>query len=125
MTAALDFLGSKAQGWKIPAATLATASAQVKEILAFFTKVYPQDAGGTLRVSFNGLDFGIAVACSGDRVPAVVQTAPPPAIPASGLDNEEAAAVRGLRDFLRSLTADRKRAKQRGGQITISLFYVV
>jgi hypothetical protein len=51
------------------------------------------------------------------------QIAPASATPASELDSEEAAAVFGLRDFLRSLTADRKSARQRAGRVRISLAY--
>ena len=44
MTAALEFLRDKAQGWKVPAETIATAADQTEGVLAFFSKVHPHDA---------------------------------------------------------------------------------
>lgn len=41
------------------------------------------------------------------------------------LDDEEAAAFAGLRDFLHSLAADRKMARERNGRITVRLSYAV
>ena len=123
MTAALEFLRDKAQGWKVPAETIATAADQTEEVLAFFSKVHPLDASGALRVSFNGLDFGVAVVCHGRQVPSLPEIALVPAFPKSEIDNEEAAVFAGLKDFLRGLIADRKSAKQRDGLVKVSLFY--
>jgi xanthine permease XanP len=125
MAATLDFLRTRARDWKIGASTIATAARETEEVLAFLDRVHPRDAGGTMRLSFNGLDFGITVVCVGGHLPALPVTAPAAAAPASELDSEEAAAIFGLQDFLRSLTADRKRARQRGGRVRISLLYTV
>jgi hypothetical protein len=125
MTAAIDFLCDKAQGWKVPAATAAIAIAQTQEIMAFFAKVHPLDAGGEPQVSFNGLDLGIGVVCHGGHRPALPETTPTPALPQSEIENEEAAAFLGLRDFLRSLIADRKSVEQQVGRVRISFLYAV
>jgi xanthine permease XanP len=125
MTAAIDFLRDKAEGWKVPAATAAIAIAQTQEIMAFFAKVHPLDAGGELQVSFNGLDLGIGVVCHGGHRPALPETTPTPALPQSEIENEEAAAFLGLRDFLRSLIADRKSVEQQVGRVRISFLYAV
>jgi hypothetical protein len=61
-----------------------------------------------LQVSYNGLDFGIAVMCHGGQHPTLPATTRQPALPRSDIENEEAAAFLGLKDFLRSLIADRK-----------------
>ena len=39
------------------------------------------------------------------------------------LDDEEAAAFAGLRDFLHSLAADRKLAREHNGRVTVRLSY--
>jgi uncharacterized protein YacL (UPF0231 family) len=39
------------------------------------------------------------------------------------LDDEEAGAFAGLRDFLHSLAADRKLAREHNGRITVRLSY--
>ena len=123
MGSAIDFLHDKARGWKVPAQTIATAAAQTQEVLAFLTKVHPRDAGGELQVSYNGLDFGIAVVCHGGQQPALPATTRQPALPRSDIENEEAAAFLGLKDFLRSLIADRKSVDQRNGRLRIRLVY--
>ena len=124
-TAAINLLRNTARGWKVPAETIATATAQTEEILAFFAKVHPLDAGGELQISFNGLDLGISVVCHGGHRPALPETTFTPALPQSEIENEEAAAVLGLKDFLRSLRADRKSVEQRVGSVRISLLYAV
>jgi NCS2 family nucleobase:cation symporter-2 len=120
---AIAFLHDKARGWKVPAQTVATAVAQTQEVLAFLTKIHPRDAGGELQVSYNGLDFGIAVVCHGGQHPALPATTRQPALPRSDIENEEAAAFLGLKDFLRSLIADRKSVDHRNGRLRIRLLY--
>jgi xanthine permease XanP len=123
MTAALEFLRDKAHGWKVPGETIATSVAETRGVLAFFATVHPLDAGGDLRASYNGLDFGVDVVCRGGRLPELPTTATAPARPASVMENEEAAAFLGLKDYLRSLTANHKSARQRDGRVRISLLY--
>jgi hypothetical protein len=43
----------------------------------------------------------------------------------SELDNEEAAAIVGLRNFLRGLAMDRQRVKMQKGQVRVRLCYTV
>jgi xanthine permease XanP len=125
IAAALDFVRAQAGAWQIAAGRVATAATETQEVLAFCARAHPRDVGGTVRLSFNGLDFGVTVDCLGGHLPALAPTAPAEAPPASELDSEEAAAVFGLHDFLRSLTADRKFARARAGRVRISLFYTV
>ena len=125
MADAIEFMRNSAQGWKVPAQTTAAAIAETEEVLAFFAKVHPIDAGGELRLSFNGLDFGVAVVCHGGQHPVLAAPAPAPALPRRDIENEESAAFSGLRDFLQSLVADRKSAEQLDGRMRVSLVYAV
>ena len=81
MAAAIEFMRNKAQGWKVPAQTTAAAIAETEEVLAFFAKVHPLDAGGELRLSFNGLDFAVAVVCHGGQHPVLAAPTPAPPLP--------------------------------------------
>ena len=125
MAATIEFIRNKAQGWKVPAQTTAAAIAETEEVLAFFAKVHPVDSGGELRLSFNGLDFAVAVVCHGGQHPVLAAPAPAPALPRRDIENEESAAFSGLRDFLQSLVADRKSAEQLDGRMRVSLVYAV
>ena len=75
---ALDFLRTQAAAWKVAAATIATASAETERVLAFFARVHPRTAGGTVWLSFNGLDFGVAVMCADGHLPVCRGSPRPP-----------------------------------------------
>jgi xanthine permease XanP len=124
IAAAVDFLRERSSGWKVSPETVRTAATETQEVLTFFAQVHPRDAGGEMQVSFNGLDFGVAIVSHGGQQPALPETTPAAALPREDIENEEAAAYAGLTDFLRSLIADRKSAKQRAGQVRVRLLYV-
>ena len=121
---AIDLLHAKAREWKVAGEVAETAASQVQSVLNYILQEYARRPAGTLRVSYNGIEFRVDIVYQGFRIPPLpVGDTPPPA--RTVLDDEEAAAFAGLRDFLHSLAADRKLVGQRKGRVRVRLSYAV
>jgi xanthine permease XanP len=119
---AIALLRSKGQEWKVASEVAETAASQAQSVLSYILQEYAGRATGVLRVSYNGIELRIDIAYQGLHAPPLpAGDAPPP--PRTELDDEEAAAFAGLRDFLNSLAADRKLASQRKGRVMVRLSY--
>ena len=83
------------------------------------------ELGGDLHLSTDGLDLRVEVSCHGAlHAPLPRDAAPPRPPPAYAIDNnEEQAVLSGLRTFLESLAAERRRIVQGGGRVKIILTY--
>ncbi|HTW26607.1 MAG TPA: solute carrier family 23 protein [Acetobacteraceae bacterium] len=120
--AAVAELGSKTEAWKIPGDLRQTMLGNVAEVLRYIEQAHAHAVGGTLGARFDGEELRVAVAYAGERI-----AAPPTPVGARGpdgpdvLDNEEAAAVIGLRNFLRGLAADRAVVRRRRGVVRVQL----
>lgn len=122
IAAAASLVRRQAQQWKVRPELVETAAAHTGAVLAFVIEHYAHHPAGTLRAGYNGIELRVDIDYQGlpaTRLPA--STAGPP--PAAELDDEEAAAYAGLRDFLHGLAADRIRVRQRDGRIMVRLSY--
>jgi NCS2 family nucleobase:cation symporter-2 len=117
----MAFLRRKAQEWKVPPEVAERSAHDLHDILSFLDNNQPES--GVLGVSFNGAEFRMEVTYAGSREAQLSETAPTPAPLGQHLETEESAAYAGLRDFLASLVADRKRVTRKRGQISATLSY--
>jgi xanthine permease XanP len=122
VAAAISLLRKKAQDWKVAQEVADTAATQAQSVLSYILREYAQRPAGTLRASYNGIELRVDIAYPGVSAPPLpASDAAPPA--KTVLDDEEAAAFAGLRDFLHSLAADRKLLRRRKGLIMVRLCY--
>jgi hypothetical protein len=79
---------------------------------------------GRLNVSYTGFDLRAKVSYLGTHeAPIHCALEPPPPPELGEFVNEETAVYVGLRDFLRSMSADRKRVLRRNGHLSLRLSY--
>jgi xanthine permease XanP len=125
IAAAIASLREKMQGWKVNAGLVDTSAEQAREVIGYVVKHHSHHAEGKLRGLYNGLELRIEISYRGSptaHLPAVRQ----PHAPIGGeLDDEEAAAYVGLRNFLRSMRVDRQQIKARKTEVVARLFYAV
>lgn len=125
MAQALNFLRTQGRAWKVPASLLDASITHASDVMAYIMGHDTNVHDATLRVSFNGYEWRVGLSYPGYQITQLPPAARP-TMPSPGeLDNEEAAAVHGLRDFLASLSIDRKDVTLRHGQVTVRLFYAV
>jgi xanthine permease XanP len=125
IVSALAFLRAKLEGWKIGAELIETSVANAREVITYFLKNQARDPQGVLRVVYNGLELRTDITYRGSQT-AHLPTSRDTYAPIHGeLENEEAAAYIGLRNFLRGLAVDRQQAKVHKGQVTVRLCYAV
>jgi hypothetical protein len=125
ISAAIVALCEKMQGWKVDAGLIDTSVEQAREVINYVVKHHLHHAEGKLRGLYNGLELRIEISYRGSptaHLPAVRQ----PHAPISGeLDDEEAAAYVGLRNFLRGMRVDRQQIKVSKAEVAARLFYAV
>jgi hypothetical protein len=80
---------------------------------------------GRLRVLYNGLELRIEISYRGSATAHLPRVREPHAPISSELDDEEAAAYVGLRNFLIGLTVDRQQVKVRKSEVVARLIYAV
>jgi len=125
IASAIAFLRNKAQAWKIAAALIEISAAHTRDVIAYILKNHSRHPEGILRAIYDGVDLRVDIiyrgtravhlpVAHGDRVPIDTE-----------LDNEEAAAYVGLRNFLRGLAVDRHQIIVEKGRVVVRLFYGV
>jgi xanthine permease XanP len=125
IASAIAFLRNKAQAWKIAAAIIEISAAHTRDVIAYILKNHSRHPEGILRAIYDGVDLRVDIiyrgtravhlpVARGDRVPIDTE-----------LDNEEAAAYVGLRNFLRGLAVDRHQIMVEKGRVVVRLFYGV
>jgi NCS2 family nucleobase:cation symporter-2 len=118
----VPFLTKVVGGWKVAAETAARCTHDMGAIIDFLRQ-HKLDTG-RLNVSYNGLELRAEVSYLGTHEAPIDRPLEPPAPPALGeFVNEETAVYVGLRDFLRSMSADRKRVLRRHGHLSLRLSY--
>jgi xanthine permease XanP len=122
ITAAISLVRQKAQEWKVPREAAETAAEHIRAVLAHIQRDYAHRPAGSLRVSYDGVELRVDIDYLGRPAARLPQSEAAPR-PRVDLDDEEAAAYAGLRDFLHSLAADHTRVWQRDGRIIVRLSY--
>jgi len=122
---AVAFLRGKAQGWKIPADLIETSGVHARDVITYILQNHSRHPDGSLRAFYNGIELGVDITYRGTptaHLPAARKDYSPIE---SKLDNEEAAAILGLRTFLRSLAVDRQQVTFQKGKVRVRLCYTV
>ncbi len=126
LEAVLAAFRSKIEAWKVPAEMKETAIGNVGDLLRYLARVHAHALAGTLGARYDGQELGLDILYPGE------QLAPLPGVqwlfePSQSdvLDNEEAAALVGLRNFLRGLMADHKQIRLRRNLVRVKLRYIV
>ena len=125
IASAIAFLREKAQGWKVTSALIETSASHAGEVIDFIVRHHSHPSGGTLRCVYNELELRVDISYRGSpatRLPKIRQLHA--AVPGE-LEDEEAAAYVGLRNFLQGLAVDRQEIKARKTDIVVRLFYAV
>jgi NCS2 family nucleobase:cation symporter-2 len=122
LTNVVPFLRKTAKAWNVAPEITERSASDMGEIIDFLGRNQLQS--GRANISYNGLEFRTEVTYLGAHE-APVQPSRATATPArlDEFTNEEAAAFDGLRDFLKSMAADRKRVMRRHGHLTVRLSY--
>ncbi len=122
---AVAFLRDKAQGWKVATDLIETCAVHSRDVITYILQNHSRHPEGILRTVYNGVELRVDISYRGTpmaRLPTVREDQ----APLEGkLDNEEAAAIVGLRNFLRGLAVDRQQVKVQKGQVTVRLCYPV
>ena len=122
---AVALLRSKAQAWKIAAGRIETSAVHVQEIIAYILQNHSGHLEGVLRAVYNGLELRVDIIYQGSRTGRLPTSRNAYAPIDNDLENEEAAAYIGLRNFLRSLAVDRQQVKMRNNRVIVRLYYEV
>ena len=123
--AAVGFLRAKAQSWKVAADLVETSTGHAHDVITYILQHHSRHPQGSLRAVYNGVELRVDITYQG-TVTAHLPARRDDQVPMEGeLDNEEAAAYVGLRNFLRGLAVDRQQVKVEKGQVMVRLFYAV
>lgn len=125
IAAAIATLREKMQAWNVNAALIDTGTEHAREVIDYVVKHHSHYSEGMLRGVYNGLELRTEISYRGSptaHLPALSHTRGPIG---GELDDEEAAAYIGLRNFLRSLRVDRQQIKRRKSGVVVCLFYSV
>src|SRR5690242_593370 len=118
----VPFLTKSVEAWKVAGDTAARCKHDMAAIVEFLRQ-HKLDTG-RLSVAYNGLVLQAEVSYLGTHEAPIHRDLRPP--PPGELDefvNEEVAVYVGLRDFLKSMSADRKRVLRRHGHLSLWLSY--
>ncbi len=125
IASAIASLRQKMAAWKVNPGLVDTSAEHAREIIEYVVKHHSHHSEGMLGGLYNGLELRLEVSYRGSPT-AHLPTVRHPHAPISGeLDDEEAAAYVGLRNFLRGLTVDRQEIKARKTGVVVRLSYAV
>ncbi len=122
---ALNFLRSHGAAWKVPASLVDISATHTRDVIAYILEHHTRLPEGELRVGYNGFEWRVGIHYRGSDMAHLPPDRQVAVSRRGELDNEEAAAVQGLRDFLLSLSVDRKNVTVRSGRVSVLLFYAV
>jgi xanthine permease XanP len=126
LEAGIAALRTKAGSWKIPADVCAVAIGHLGNLLHYLARVHGHDLCGTLGIHYDGQELGLDILYPG----VTMAPLPGPHAPAMStgpdiLDNEESAAILGIRNFLNGLAADHKQLRLSRNRVRVQLRYNV
>ena len=124
LDAAVAALDRELEGWKIPADVREAASRNLGELLRYLGRAHA--LAGALAARYDGQELSLDIVYPG-RVTAPLPRAHEDFKDAApdALDNEESAAVIGLRTFVQRLAADHTQLRLRRGRMRVRLRYSV
>jgi xanthine permease XanP len=125
IASAVAFVRSKAQGWKIAADLVETSAGHSREVITYILENHLRHPEGALRITYNGVELRLEILYQGTQTAHLPLSREGQAPVENALDDEEAAAYVGLRNFLRGLAVDRQQVKVQEGRVKVRLSYAV
>ncbi len=104
---------------------IAASARQARDVVTYIIEHHAHSAAGILRVGYNGVEWLIGILYEGSEtrhLPASRFAVLPREM---ALENEEAAKVQGIGDFLRGVVADYKNVSVRNAKVFVRLFYAL
>jgi xanthine permease XanP len=123
---AITVFRNETEDWRLPADVREAALGHVAELLRYLGRGQARALAGTLVARYDGQQLGIDILYAAETLAPLPSTHLPfEPVGLEALDNEESAAVMGLRNFLRGLVADHKQLRLRRGRVRVQLRYDV
>ena len=122
---AVAFLRGKVQAWKMATDLIETSASHARDVITYILQNHSRHPQGTLRAVYNGVELRVDITYQGTPTAYLPTSREDHASIESELDNEEAAVIVGLRNFLRGLAVDRHQVKVQKGQVRVRLCYAV
>ena len=123
IASAATFLRGKAQGWSIANDLVDTSATHIREIIEYIVKQHSHSSEGTLFVLYNGEELRVDISYRGSPTKSLPKLRRLHAPVIGELEDEEAAAYIGLRNFLQGITVDRQKLKVKKTGVVVRLFY--
>jgi xanthine permease XanP len=122
---AIDFLRAKAKDWEIGASLVGTSADHVREVIGYVVTHHLRHHDGTLRASSNGQELQLDIVYEGTRTTRLPAARAAEAPMESDIEDEEAAAYVGLRNFIRGLAVDSHKVVVQKNRVMVRLTYAI
>src|SRR6185437_5442317 len=117
------FIKATAAGWKVTASAVERCVTDAERLLAYLRDLAPGGSRAEINLSFDGIDLVFDLRTAGREPLETGPRAEAAAAIQGDTDNEEAAMIVGLQNFLGTIYADRKRAYRKSGQVGVRLWF--
>jgi xanthine permease XanP len=125
INSAINFLRAKAKDWKIATSLVETSADHVREVIAYIVAHHLYHHDGALRASFNGQELQLNIVYEGTRTTHLPTARAAEAPMKNDIEDEEAAAYVGLRNFIRGLAVDSQKVAVQKNRVTVRLTYAI
>jgi xanthine permease XanP len=125
ITSAINFLRTKAKDWKIGASLVETSVDHVREVIDYIAAHHLHHHDGTLRASSNGQELRLDIVYEGTRTTHLPAARAAEAPMENDIEDEEAAAYVGLRNFIRGLAVDSQKVDVQNNRVLVRLTYAI
>ena len=113
------FIKATAAGWKVTASAVERCVADAERLVAYLRHLAPSGSRAEINLTFDGIDLVFDLRVAGHEPLETGPRAQAAAAVQGDTDNEEAAMIVGLQNFLGTIYTDRKRAYRRAGQVGV------
>jgi xanthine permease XanP len=125
INSAINFLRAKAKDWKIGASLVETSADHIREVIAYIVTHHLHHHDGTLRASSNGQELQLDIVYEGTRTTHLPAARAVEAPIEDDIEDEEAAAYVGLRNFIRGLAVDNQKVDVQKDRVMVRLTYAI
>ena len=125
INSAINFLRAKAKDWKIGASLVETSVDHVRDVIAYIVAHHLHHHDGTLRASSNGQELQLDIVYEGTRTTHLPAARAVQAPMEDDIEDEEAAAYVGLRNFIRGLAVDNQKVDVQKDRVMVRLTYAI
>jgi xanthine permease XanP len=125
ISSAINFLRAKANDWKIGASLVETSADHAREVIAYVVTHHLRHHEGTLHASSNGRELQLDIVYEGTRTVHLPVARAAEAPMENDIEDEEAAAYVGLRNFIRGLAVDSQKVAVQKDRVKVRLTYAI